>query len=218
MEGRVVRCTGERVWDGCLVGCCRLGTWRADLCLARANSQVFLDKPLGVKFARGNDGGAYVTRRCPFLAAVLLLWSAVLCCCTACCFPQLLRCMLRHVVCTVRSDVCLPRSNHKLSYTGSLPAQLALQLSQPIPCPLLLLCSDPKLGNTDERIEAGDKVVKVSASFGDDVWDALNFGQVSGWLSWQVQLNFLWASLRAWGEFSASCVCCSCSDPLIQAS
>jgi hypothetical protein len=24
----------------------------------------------------------------------------------------------------------------------------------------------------------GDKIVKVSASFGDDVWDALNFGQV----------------------------------------
>lgn len=40
-------------------------------------------------------------------------------------------------------------------------------------------CSDPKLGNTDERIEAGDKVVKVSASFGDDVWEALNFGQVT---------------------------------------
>ena len=79
---------------GCLVGCCRLGTWRADLCLARANPQVFLDKPLGVKFARGNDGGAYVTRRCPFLAAVLLMWSAAPCCCTACCFPQLLRCVL----------------------------------------------------------------------------------------------------------------------------
>ncbi|KAI7844917.1 hypothetical protein COHA_001565 [Chlorella ohadii] len=62
--------------------------------------EVYLDKPLGVKFARGNDGGAYVVR------------------------------------------------------------------------------SDPKLGNTDSKIEAGDKVVKVSASFGDDVWEALNFGQV----------------------------------------
>jgi len=38
--------------------------------------------------------------------------------------------------------------------------------------------SDPKLGNTDSKIEAGDKVVKVSASFGVDVWEALNFGQV----------------------------------------
>ncbi len=26
-------------------------------------AQVYLDKPLGVKFARGNDGGAYVVRR-----------------------------------------------------------------------------------------------------------------------------------------------------------
>lgn len=25
--------------------------------------QVYLEKPLGVKFARGNDGGAYVARR-----------------------------------------------------------------------------------------------------------------------------------------------------------
>ncbi|KAL4426075.1 hypothetical protein ABPG77_007871 [Micractinium sp. CCAP 211/92] len=62
--------------------------------------EVTLAKPLGVKFARGNDGGAYVVR------------------------------------------------------------------------------SDPKLGNTDSRIEAGDKVVKVSASFGGDIWEALNFGQV----------------------------------------
>ena len=40
--------------------------------------------------------------------------------------------------------------------------------------------SDPKLGNTDQAIEVGDKVVNVSASFGDDVWEALNFGQVRG--------------------------------------
>ncbi|KAL4854760.1 hypothetical protein ACK3TF_004676 [Chlorella vulgaris] len=62
--------------------------------------EVYLSKPLGVKFARGNDGGAYVSR------------------------------------------------------------------------------TDPKLGNTEASIQAGDKVVKVSASFGGDVWDAINFGQV----------------------------------------
>lgn len=62
--------------------------------------EVTLQKPIGVKFGRGNDGGAYVIR------------------------------------------------------------------------------TDPKLGNTDERIEVGDKVVKVSASFGGDIWEALNFGQV----------------------------------------
>jgi len=38
--------------------------------------------------------------------------------------------------------------------------------------------SDPKLGNTSKEITPGDKVVKVSASFGADVWEALNFGQV----------------------------------------
>jgi tetratricopeptide (TPR) repeat protein len=62
--------------------------------------EVFLDKPLGVKFARGNDGGAYV------------------------------------------------------------------------------IASNPAMGNTSSDITPGDKVIKVSASFGGDVWDALNFGQV----------------------------------------
>lgn len=61
---------------------------------------VYLTKPLGVKFARGNDGGAYVAR------------------------------------------------------------------------------SDPTLGNTSSEITPGDKVMKISASFGSDVWEALNFGQV----------------------------------------
>lgn len=28
------------------------------------------------------------------------------------------------------------------------------------------------------RLQPGDKVIKVSASFGDDIWDAKNFGQV----------------------------------------
>lgn len=62
--------------------------------------EVYLDKPLGVKFGRGRDGGAYIT------------------------------------------------------------------------------VTDAKLGNTSSEITPGDKVVKVSASFGGDVWDALNFGQV----------------------------------------
>lgn len=62
--------------------------------------EVFLQKPLGIKFARGNDGGAYVIR------------------------------------------------------------------------------TDPTLGNTDPNVQVGDKVVKISASFGSDVWEALNFGQV----------------------------------------
>ncbi|EIE25445.1 hypothetical protein COCSUDRAFT_13402 [Coccomyxa subellipsoidea C-169] len=62
--------------------------------------QVFLPKPLGVRFTRGNDGGAYVVR------------------------------------------------------------------------------TDAKLGSSDSQIEVGDKIVAVSASFGGDVWEAKNFGQV----------------------------------------
>lgn len=61
---------------------------------------MYLNKPIGVKFARGNDGGAYI-------AAV-----------------------------------------------------------------------NPTAGSIDPQIEVGDKVMRVSASFGADVWDALNFGQV----------------------------------------
>ncbi|CAL5219294.1 g1100 [Coccomyxa viridis] len=62
--------------------------------------EVTLAKPLGVRFTRGGDGGAYVVR------------------------------------------------------------------------------SDPKIGNTDPQLEVGDKIVGVSASFGTDIWDAQNFGQV----------------------------------------
>jgi len=62
--------------------------------------EVYLQKPLGVKFARGNDGGAYV------------------------------------------------------------------------------IATNSAMGNTSSEITVGDKVTKVSASFGSDVWEALNFGQV----------------------------------------
>jgi len=38
---------------------------------------------------------------------------------------------------------------------------------------------DPKKGNIDPKMQVGDKVLKVSASFGPDVWEALNYGQVA---------------------------------------
>lgn len=62
--------------------------------------EVVLEKPLGLRFVRGNDGGAYVG------------------------------------------------------------------------------ANDPNLGNTDPTLEVGDKILEVSASFGDEVWEAKNFGQV----------------------------------------
>lgn len=64
--------------------------------------EVYLSKPLGLRFARGNDGQAYISK------------------------------------------------------------------------------SDARLGNTDEDIEVADKIVAVSASFGEEVWEAekAGFGQV----------------------------------------
>ena len=105
---------------------------------------MYLSKPLGVKFARGNDGGAYV------------------------------------------------------------------------------VASNPQLGNTSNEITPGDKVVKVSASFGSDVWDALNFGQViyaiktrNGEVYLRLRKNYGdmsaleeeeregWRKLRGWNEGDA---------------
>lgn len=37
---------------------------------------------------------------------------------------------------------------------------------------------DPKKGNLDERCEVGDKMTAISASFGDEVWEAENYGQI----------------------------------------
>lgn len=37
---------------------------------------------------------------------------------------------------------------------------------------------DPRKGNLDERMEVGDVMTEISASFGDDVWKAQNFGQI----------------------------------------
>lgn len=34
------------------------------------------------------------------------------------------------------------------------------------------------MGNTDPRIQPGDKIVQISASFGSEVWNAENYGQI----------------------------------------
>ncbi|KAG1662769.1 hypothetical protein FOA52_006795 [Chlamydomonas sp. UWO 241] len=62
--------------------------------------ELNVNKPLGLKFARGNDGGAYVIQ------------------------------------------------------------------------------NNPEMGNTDPLIQPGDKIVEISASFGEEVWPAQNFGQI----------------------------------------
>jgi hypothetical protein len=80
-------------------------------------------------------------------------------------------------------------------------------------------------GNTDARIEPGDKVVEISASFGTDVWEAQNFGQImyairtrSGTVYLKIKRNFgdmsalvddsdssekMWKKERAGGNYGA---------------
>ena len=41
-----------------------------------------------------------------------------------------------------------------------------------------VVANDPNAGNTDARVQPGDKVVEISASFGTDVWKAENYGQI----------------------------------------
>ena len=45
-----------------------------------------------------------------------------------------------------------------------------------VPCPLTPATST--LPQTRPHPQPGDKIVEISASFGDDVWQAQNFGQI----------------------------------------
>lgn len=101
----VVALRAQRSRRGPRPAAAAVGAGKAEAAQASAGGkeelyEVFLQKPLGIKFARGRDGGAYV-------------------------------------------------------------AQV-----------------DPAAGAVAADVQPGDKVVRVSASFGADVWDALNFGQV----------------------------------------
>lgn len=59
-----------------------------------------------------------------------------------------------------------------------LPKPLGLRFARGNDSGAYVVANDPKLGNTDPRIEPGDKIVLVSASFGADIWEAQNFGQI----------------------------------------
>lgn len=117
--------------------------------LALLPLQLYLDKPLGIKFARGKDGAAYVVR-----------------------------------------DAALPQGSRRQGRRGWRGSTAQAYRGRCFLCPLDVLGplapplpqsrSDPMLGNTSPEVAPGDKVVKVSASFGSDVWEALNFGQVRG--------------------------------------
>ncbi|GBF94159.1 hypothetical protein Rsub_07146 [Raphidocelis subcapitata] len=59
-----------------------------------------------------------------------------------------------------------------------LPKPLGLKFARGNDGGAYVIKNDPALGNTDPRIQPGDKVVQISASFGSDIWDAQNFGQI----------------------------------------
>eukprot|EP00879_Flechtneria_rotunda_P001171 GHRR01001317.1.p1 GENE.GHRR01001317.1~~GHRR01001317.1.p1 ORF type:complete len:312 (+),score=113.13 GHRR01001317.1:221-1156(+) len=78
-----------------------------------------------------------------------------------------------------------------------LPKPLGLKFARGPDGGAYIIANDPKLGNTDPRIQPGDKIVKISASFGTDVWDAQNYGQImyairtrSGTVYMKIKRNF----------------------------
>eukprot|EP01023_Acetabularia_acetabulum_P018232 TRINITY_DN1920_c0_g1_i1.p1 TRINITY_DN1920_c0_g1~~TRINITY_DN1920_c0_g1_i1.p1 ORF type:complete len:361 (-),score=69.46 TRINITY_DN1920_c0_g1_i1:182-1171(-) len=64
------------------------------------------------------------------------------------------------------------------TYEVTIPKPLGLRFDRGNDGGAYIVKSDEQLGNTDPEIQVGDKLVSVSASFGSDVWDAKNFGQV----------------------------------------
>lgn len=62
-------------------------------------------------------------------------------------------------------------------YEISVKKPLGFQLARGIDGGAYVQRSDPSTGNTDDRIQPGDKVLAVSASFGSDVWDCKGYGQ-----------------------------------------
>ncbi|GFR39842.1 hypothetical protein Agub_g338 [Astrephomene gubernaculifera] len=85
---------------------------------------------------------------------------------------------------------------------------------------------NPKLGNVDPRVQPGDKIVLISASFGTEVWKAENYGQImyairtrSGTVYMKLKQNFgdlsaleedgmdevekMWRKERAGGNYGA---------------
>ncbi|KAF8065729.1 alpha-mannosidase [Scenedesmus sp. PABB004] len=78
-----------------------------------------------------------------------------------------------------------------------LPKPLGLKFARGADGGAYVTVNDPQLGNTDPRIQPGDKITKISASFGSDVWDAQNFGQImyairtrNGTVYMQIKRNF----------------------------
>ena len=86
-------------------------------------------------------------------------------------------------------------SNSTHNAQGGWASLLRVVLPPVLPCRLCAWAvqarTDPNVGNTSPEITPGDKVIKVSSSFGSDVWEALNFGQV-GAGTWGACIDWAW--------------------------
>lgn len=78
-----------------------------------------------------------------------------------------------------------------------VPKPLGLKFARGNDGGAYIIENNPAAGNTDPRIQPGDKVVQISASFGSEVWDAQNFGQImyairtrSGTVYLKIKRNF----------------------------
>eukprot|EP01026_Neomeris_dumetosa_P055963 TRINITY_DN51086_c0_g1_i1.p1 TRINITY_DN51086_c0_g1~~TRINITY_DN51086_c0_g1_i1.p1 ORF type:complete len:344 (-),score=59.02 TRINITY_DN51086_c0_g1_i1:135-1166(-) len=71
-----------------------------------------------------------------------------------------------------------PSSKEPEVYEVTLPKPLGLRFDRGNDGAAYIVKTDAQMGSTDPQIQVGDKLLKVSASFGSDVWDAKNFGQV----------------------------------------
>jgi hypothetical protein len=69
-------------------------------------------------------------------------------------------------------------SGEEETYEVYLTKPLGLRFARGNDGAAYIVGSNPRVGDTDDQIEVGDKIQYVSASFGEDVWEAKNFGQV----------------------------------------
>lgn len=103
--------------------------------------QLDVPKPLGLKFARGNDGGAYIIENNPAAGNT---------------DPRIQVNAAVHTSAPASNTKGMNRLAHKILLAADSTAHRTCYS-----------CAQP-----------GDKVVQISASFGSEVWDAQNFGQV----------------------------------------
>ena len=63
-------------------------------------------------------------------------------------------------------------------YECDLPKPLGVKFGRGRDGGAYIAAVNPKRGNVHPDMQVGDKLVQVSASFGAEVWEALNYGQV----------------------------------------